>query len=296
MPQIGMGRGLSALLPDRKNDLTDLREIPTELIEPNPRQPRETVDEDELGGLAASISERGVIQPVIVVEKTDGNYELIAGERRWRAAIKAGLKQIPALVHEGKDDSESNARDSLELAMIENMVREDLNPIEEARACAALVDELGIKVEEVGRKVGRSRSAVSNMIRLLELPDEVIEAVRDGRLSEGHGRAILQSKDQNKRREIARKVVRDQLTVRETERLAKSADDKKRDDAAVSAPVQLHPELEQSRCEAEDALADALGVEARVKIRGRGARVELVFDDVRDIIGLAKEIELRKAA
>lgn len=296
MPQIGMGRGLSALLPDRKNDLTDLREIPTELIEPNPRQPRETVDEDELGGLAASISERGVIQPVIVVEKTDGNYELIAGERRWRAAIKAGLKQIPALVHEGKDDSESNARDSLELAMIENMVREDLNPIEEARACAALVDELGIKVEEVGRKVGRSRSAVSNMIRLLELPDEVIEAVRDGRLSEGHGRAILQSKDQNKRREIARKVVHDQLTVRDTERLAKGADNEKRDTAAVSAPVQLHPELEQSRCDAEDALADALGVEVRVKVRGRGARVELVFDDVRDIIGLAKEIELRKAA
>ena len=230
------------------------------------------------------------------MEKTDGNYELIAGERRWRAAIKAGLKQIPALVHEGKDDSETNARDSLELAMIENMVREDLNPIEEARACAALVDELGIKVEEVGRKVGRSRSAVSNMMRLLDLPDEVIEAIGDGRLSEGHGRAILQAKDQNKRREIARKVVRDHLTVRETESLAKSADNKKRDDSAVSAPVQLHPELEQSRCEAEDALADALGVEARVTIRGRGARVELVFDDVRDVIGLAKEIELRKAA
>ncbi len=296
MPEIGMGRGLSALLSERSNDDVDLREIPIDLVQPNPRQPRAKVDGDELKGLISSISEKGVLQPVIAWQKADGNYELIAGERRWRAAIEAGLKYIPAIVKKESDPGE-NDRDSMEIALIENMVRKDLNPIEEAKACAALVDEFGLKVENVGRRVGRSRSAVSNLMRLLELPDEVIEEISGGSLSEGHGRAILQAKDQVTRRKLAKQVVSDGLTVRDTERLAKEADSKKGDsESSGPALVQLHPELEQRRKEAEDALSEALGVEARVKVRGRRARVELTFDDIQDIFGLVEKVSIRRAA
>lgn len=296
MPEIGIGRGLSALLSESGNEKKDLREIPTDLVQPNPHQPRAKVDGDELEGLVSSISEKGVLQPVIAWQKADGNYELIAGERRWRAAMKAGLKYIPAIVRRASDPDETD-RDSMEIALIENMVRKDLNPIEEARACAALVDELGLKVEAVGRRVGRSRSAVSNLIRLLELPDEVIEEINGGRLSEGHGRAILQAKDQTTRRRLAKQVVSEGLTVRDAERLAKEADSTK-GNVETSGPrvVQLHHELEQSRKEAEDVLSEALGVEARVKVRGRGAKVELTFDDMRDIFRLAEKVSMRRAA
>ncbi len=296
MPEIGIGRGLSALLSESGNEKADLREIPTDLVQPNPRQPRAKVDGDELKGLVSSISEKGVLQPVIAWQKADGSYELVAGERRWRAAMKAGLKYIPAIVRKASDPAK-NGRDSMEIALIENMVREDLNPIEEAKACAALVDELGLKVEDVGRRVGRSRPAVSNLIRLLELPDEVIEEISGGCLSEGHGRAILQAKDQAARRKLAKQAVSDGLTVRDTERLAKETDLNNGDgESSGPALVQLHPELEHQRKEAEDALSEALGVEARVKVRGRGAKVELMFDDVRDIVGLAEKVSMRRAA
>src|SRR5271165_5457165 len=184
-----MGRGLEAILSvsaerrDARGD--ELRELPIELISPNPKQPRRRFDEDALAALAGSLGERGVLQPVLVRPRSGGTYELIAGERRWRAARMAGLPAIPALVHE-RDDAEA-----LELALIENMAREDLNPVEEARACAALVEELELTREQVGRRVGRSRVAVSNLIRLLDLPDDVIELVANGALSEGHGRALL---------------------------------------------------------------------------------------------------------
>ena len=152
----------------------ELRELPVELIVPNPNQPRRRFDEEALNALAGSLGERGVLQPVLVRPKPGGTYELVAGERRWRAAQIAGLKEMPALVR-ARDDAAS-----LELALIENMAREDLNPIEEARACAALVEELGLTREEVGRRVGRSRVAVSNLLRLLDLPDEAIELLEQG--------------------------------------------------------------------------------------------------------------------
>lgn len=295
MSEIGIGRGLSALLSARADSDVDLREIPIDLVETNPHQPRSNVDGDALQGLVSSITEKGVLQPVIAWQKADGSYELIAGERRWRAAIKAGLKTIPAIVRRspGAEESES---DSIEIALIENMVREDLNPIEEARACAVLVDQVGMKVEDVGKRVGRSRSAVSNLIRLLDLPDEIIEDICERRISEGHGRAILQSKDQETRRKLARRVVSEGLTVRETERLARDQDAVKDDRSQAPALVKLHPELEQLRGEAEDALTAALGVEARVRVRGAGAKVELVFDDVREILGLAEKVSMRRAA
>src|SRR6516165_6320479 len=181
-----MGRGLEAILSasserERIGD-DELRELPIDLIAPNPRQPRRRFDEESLQGLAGSLGERGVLQPVLVRPQAGGTYELIAGERRWRAARIAGLRAIPALVRPRED------AEALELALIENMAREDLSPVEEARACAALVEELGLTHEDVGRRVGRSRVAVSNLLRLLDLPDEVLDQLQAGTLSEGHGR------------------------------------------------------------------------------------------------------------
>ena len=169
----GMGRGLAAILAAAPRDeQEDLRQIPLELIAANPQQPRRQFDEESLVTLAESIRARGVIQPVLVRPLAGGRYELVAGERRWRAAQIAELETIPAVVRQHDDAG------SLELAVIENMAREDLNPVEEARACAGLVEELGLTREEVGLRVGRSRVAVSNLIRLLDLPDEALRAAR----------------------------------------------------------------------------------------------------------------------
>src|SRR3954453_15889206 len=173
----GMGRGLAAILSvtgEPGEDDVQLRDIPVGLVAPNPDQPRRHFDEATLAGLAESVRQRGILQPVIVRPVPGGTYELVAGERRWRAAGLAGLETIPALVR-ARDDAQA-----LEIALIENMAREDLNPIEEARACAALVEELGLTREEVGRRIGRSRVAVSNLLRLLDLPDDVMTLVEHG--------------------------------------------------------------------------------------------------------------------
>src|SRR5271154_241788 len=196
-----MGRGLDAILSvsagGGESPADELRELPVELIVANPKQPRRRFDEEALQALAGSLGERGVLQPVLVRAKPGGTYELVAGERRWRAAQIAGLEKIPALVRPRGD------AEALELALIENMAREDLSPIEEARACAALVEELGLTREDVGRRVGRSRVAVSNLVRLLDLPDEALRMLEDGTLSEGHGRALLLAEDHAARRRLA---------------------------------------------------------------------------------------------
>ena len=219
-PSRGMGRGLAALLTPSTTGGgpgdRDLRQLPVELITPNPRQPRRAFDEEALIQLAGSLGDRGVLQPVLVRPSAGGTYELIAGERRWRAAQLAGLQTIPALVRV-HDDAES-----LELALIENMAREDLNPVEEARACALLVEELGLTREEIGRRVGRSRVAVSNLLRLLDLPDEALELLARGDLTEGHGRAILMAGNHDDRRRLARTAVAEGWNVRRTEAEARA--------------------------------------------------------------------------
>src|SRR4051794_36286677 len=198
-----MGRGLAAILSstqpvDGKAPHPELRELPVELIRPNPRQPRHNFDEEALVALAESLRERGILQPVLLQPVPGGTYELIAGERRWRAAQLAGFERVPAVVRAHDDAA------SLELALIENMAREDLHPVEEARACALLGEELGLTREDVGRRVGRSRVAVSTLLRILDLPDDVLDLITEGTLSEGHGRALLMASDHADRRRLAR--------------------------------------------------------------------------------------------
>src|SRR3954447_1913932 len=193
-----MGRGLAAIIPEVAAEAPELRELPLDLIKPNPDQPRTRFDAASIASLAASIADAGMVQPLIVRPLGDGRYELTAGERRWRAAREAGIQTVPAII---RDEAEA---ERLQTALIENMVREDLSPVDEARACAALVEDLGLSKEDVGRRIGRSRSAVSNLIRLLSLPDEALAALQEGTLSEGHGRAILQARGNDARRRLAR--------------------------------------------------------------------------------------------
>ena len=277
MAERGMGRGLSALLaPVHENGAVhgnELREIPVELIVPNPRQPRRDFDEASLVRLADSLRERGVLQPVLLRPVAGGTYELIAGERRWRAAELAGFDTLPALVR-AHDDAES-----LELALIENMAREDLNPVEEARACALLVEELGLTREDVGRRVGRSRVAVSNLLRLLDLPDEVLELLAAGHLSEGHGRALLTASDHDTRRRLGRSAVEEGWSVRQTEARAREGGGRSSPRRPGAPADAAHPDQVEAAHRLGDALGRALGTEVQVAPRGDGYRVVLELAD-----------------
>jgi ParB family chromosome partitioning protein len=278
-----MGRGLAAILAVAPRDEPEeLRELPVEAIAPNPRQPRRHFDEEQLLALAESIRVRGVLQPVLVRPDAQGQYELIAGERRWRAAQTAGLERVPALVRHDDDAA------SLELALIENMAREDLNPVEEARACAALVEELGLTREDVGLRVGRSRVAVSNLLRLLELPDEVLELLEQRQLSEGHGRALLLSADHAQRRSLGRRAVTEHWSVRELERRARqSAEPGSRRPVARREP---HPDRQEAIERIADSLGQALGSDVEVRPAGAGYSVRLNFGSVEEALELAKRI------
>jgi len=289
----GMGRGLEAILsaaPQPEQD-EELRRLPLEVIRPNPAQPRRRFDEESLAALAASFGERGVLQPVLVRSQPDGTYELIAGERRWRAAQLAGLAEIPAMVRRHDDAA------AIELALIENMARQDLNPAEEARACAALVEELGLTREEVGRRVGRSRVAVSNLMRLLELPDEALERIEDGALSEGHGRALLLAADHGARRSLARAAVAGGWSVRVTEDRARASNAASPGTAGTADRRSLrHPDEEQAAREIADALGGALGADVRVRAaRGGGYRAEISFETPREALELARRLGGGKA-
>ncbi|MEA2285387.1 MAG: ParB family transcriptional regulator, chromosome partitioning protein [Solirubrobacteraceae bacterium] len=291
-PQRGMGRGLAAILSisdAQGRDAAELRDVAVELIRPNPQQPRKRFDEAALKALSESVAEQGVLQPVLVRPQPGGTYELVAGERRWRAAHLAGLETMPALVQHRGDDA------SLEIALIENMAREDLNPVEEAHAVAALVEELELTREEVGRRVGRSRVAVSNLLRLLDLPDEVLALIEEGRLSEGHGRALLLAEDHADRRTLARSAAESGWSVRVLEQRARAANGGG-ERPATKGRAAIHPDQEAAAAEIADALSAALGVEIRVRPRGTGYKVELAFDSVDDALALARRMRPRAAA
>ena len=286
----GMGRGLAAILSvsEGEDGGAELRELHVDLVAPNPDQPRKRFDDEALQALADSVKERGVLQPVLVRPRPGGSYELVAGERRWRAARLAGLETLPALVQQ-RDDAQS-----LEDALIENMAREDLNPIEAARAVAGLVEELGLTREAVGRRVGRSRVAVSNLLRLLDLPDEALALVEDGSLTEGHGRALLLADDHADRRSIARAAVQGGWSVRVVEQRAREANAPAR--AAKRGRAAVHPDQEAAAARIAEALGAALGVEVRARPRGTGYKVELAFEDVDEALALARRLRPRAVA
>jgi ParB family chromosome partitioning protein len=259
----GLGRGLDALIPGRDDDRGVL-EIPLDRIERNPDQPRAAFDETQLGELAASIAVHGVLQPIIVRELVDGGYQLIAGERRARAARLAGLETVPAVVRDTHGDESS-----LELALIENLQREDLNAIETALAYRELIDRFGMTHEAVARQVGKSRVAVSNALRLLDLAPETRAAIVDGRITEGHGRALAAITVPELQRAVLAIVLERQLSVRQTEELVR----RKREEAPARRPAGLSHDLQDLEAQLRGVLATKVGI---VRTR-RGGRLVIDF-------------------
>ena len=277
-----MGRGLGAILPESTSGL-DMRELPIELVKPNPGQPRSRFDEAALQALSESIKASGVVQPLIVRSLSDGSYEIIAGERRWRAAHLAGVEKVPVVIRD------SDEADRLEVALIENMVREDLNPVEEAKACAALVEDLGLSKEELGRRIGRSRPTISNLIRLLELPDDVLVMLEEGRLSEGHGKAILSVEDHDARRKFGKQAAAEGWSVRQTEEKAKTANGgSKRTKPKASG---LSAEEVEAIAEVTAKLETKLDKPVRIRPRGQGLTLEIQLESLDQALDLAKKLK-----
>jgi ParB family transcriptional regulator, chromosome partitioning protein len=278
----GIGRGLAAILAVSPEAATEeLRDLPVELVAPNPNQPRRAFDEEGLLALAESIRSRGVLQPILV-RPLAGRYELIAGERRWRAARLAQRETIPAMVRHHGDAG------SLELALIENMAREDLNPVDQARGCAALVEELGLTREEVGLRVGRSRVAVANLIRLLDLPGEALDLMQRGELTEGHGRALLTTPDHDARRRLAREAVAQRWSVRELERRARAVAEP--EVTIRRARPRLHPDQEAAIEQIADAVGSALGMGVDVTAAAGGYRAHLHFSSTEEALEFARRM------
>jgi ParB family chromosome partitioning protein len=269
----GLGRGLEVLMGDPAAS-AELVQVPVGAIRPNPRQPRRRFAQDALDGLAASIRVQGVVQPVLVRPLAGGTYELVAGERRWRAASAAGLATVPALVREADD------RDSLVLALVENAAREDLSPLEEARAYAVLQDEFALPLGEIAERVGRSKPAVSNKLRLLELPDDVRTLLENGTVSEGHARALLSVPDHEARRRLAQRIAREGLSVRAVERAAQAA-------GARRKPRRRTPVDPALAARARAALGRLAGRPVRVG----ASRLELAFVDETDLAELVEGLE-----
>ena len=273
----GLGRGFEVLLGGSVGE-PELAHLPVEMIHPNPRQPRRRFDGEATSGLADSIRAQGVVQPVLVRPRQAGGYELIAGERRWRAAREAGVPTLPALVRDADE------RDALLLGLVENVAREQLSPVEEARAYALLLDEFGLSLGEIGERVGRSKPSVSNRLRLLELPDDVLAMLERDELSEGHARAVLAVQGHDDRRRLARVIVRRGLSVRAAERAARWAGARTKPRRSPATP--LDPALaERARSAAEQ----LTGLTARVTSQ----RLEIHFTDEHDLAQLVQALEHR---
>ena len=285
-PRRGLGQGLALLLGEPQTRAHgSLREIAIEQIVPNPRQPRARIDEERFAELVESVRRDGIVQPVLV-RAIGESWELIAGERRWRAAQAAGLHTVPALVREVDD------RTSLALALVENIVRADLDPVEQARGYARLQDEFGLSHADVAIAVGRSRTTVVNATRLLGLPDEVLELLERGELSEGHGRALLQIEGQDERREAAAAVVAGGLSVRQTEALARTRG-RSAPRRSATAPDWYDAEVAN---DAVDALYRTLGVAARIAPDRSGCRVELRLRSPEQLASLVERLAALDAA
>ena len=273
-PRRGLGRGLEVLMGGAPAP-TELAHLPLGAIRPSTRQPRGRIETEPLNGLTESVRAQGVVQPILVRPLGDGSYELIAGERRWRAAKAAGLATVPAVVRETDD------RESLLLALVENVAREDLSPVEEARAYAALLDEFGLSLGEVAERVGRSKPAVSNRMRLLELPDDILALVERGTLTEGHARAVLAVPENDERRRLAKRIVQQGLSVRAAERAARWAGARTK---TRRNGIAVDPEL---AARARTALERLTG--ASIKVTPK--RIEIAFADETELAEIVEGLE-----
>ena len=272
--QKGLGKGLGALLGDFSDEPIEksaYQKLPIYKVEPNPDQPRRDFDEEELQALADSIQEHGIIQPLTVRELRSGYYQIIAGERRWRAARLANLAEIPVVIIEADD------KKAMELALIENLQRQDLNPVEEALGYRSLMDDYGLTQEEAAKRVGKSRPAVANALRLLGLAPEVLEKVREGSLSAGHARAVLVLKTEKKQQEAAQKIIALGLSVRQAELLCKNM-------SKEPAPVKDEPVLKVDYvAECEKLLSKHLGRGVKIVTGKKKGRFELEYYGEEDL-------------
>lgn len=273
----GLGKGIGALIPTESTSASanGLIEVPVAAVEPNPYQPRDHFDEAALTSLAESIRVVGVIQPVLVRPKGEHHYELIAGERRWRAARRAGLATIPAVIREVEDLG------SLEQALVENLHRQDLNPLEEAAAYQQLIEDFGLTQEDAARRVGRSRSSVANLLRLFQLPPTVQKLVGDGALSAGHAKALLGTPDRAYQETLAKRIVQDELSVRETERLVRErAELEGGRDERRPRPAPLRP---PGLLELEELLSARLDTRVSVSMGASKGKVSIEFANLEDL-------------
>ena len=273
MARQSLGRGLSALLGDTKPADEPLNEIDIDLIRPNPEQPRTRFTESALEELAQSIAVNGVVQPIVVRRKGEG-FEIVAGERRWRAAQKAGLRKIPAAVKDVSDDK------LLELALIENIQRQELNPIEEANAYRKLIDTLGLTQEDVASRVGKDRTLIATAIRLLKLPSDIQKLVEEGKLSAGHGRALLLTDDIAVQRRVARAILEKGMSVRETERAVKRTDHPRRR-SILKMTAKKDPNFEAAETKLRRRLGTAVSIIPNTT--GTGGRVEIEYYSQEDL-------------
>ncbi len=299
--QRGLGRGLSALIPtnvDRPADegglpppdsprrRTGVDTVDIDLIVPNPEQPRSTFEPQKLEDLAQSIREHGVLQPVVVSEVDSGTglttFQLIAGERRLQAARMAGVTRMPVVIREAA------GAELLEIALVENLVREDLNPIEEAMAFKRLNDEFGLKQEHIAKRVGRSRGTVTNTLRLLLLPKEIIDSIVSGQITEGHARALLAIEHERERLDVWRKIISDELTVRQAEEIAKSlkAASTPAGHGGPKKPARIDPNVRAL----EDDLRHALGTPVSVRKGANGGTITIRFHSEEELEGIISKV------
>lgn len=278
--QGGLGRDFYAILDDNmlESKKGSGENIRLSDIEPRHDQPRKTFDRESLEALADSIATYGVLQPIIVRENPDvtGTYEIIAGERRWRAAKMAGLTEIPAVVFDGDDLK------AAQVALIENIQREDLNPVEEALGYNALIERFSLTQDQVAKQVGKSRSAVANMLRLLDLPDDVLQLLKDGALSSGHARALLGLDDEDRVSELAAKIVEKNMSVREVESAVKRINES----VYEEAEEKVHPQIKTHMKELERRAMSYLGRKVRISRSSKKKIVELTYDDDADLEAL----------
>ena len=286
--QSGLGRGLGALLDDQNLDFTQtsagVLTLPLHRVEPNPFQPRKEFDPEALQTLADSLTEHGMLQPLTVRESQGGYYQIIAGERRWRAARLAGLQEVPVIVVEADD------RKVMELALVENLQREDLNPMEEAQGFQTLMEEYGLTQDETAQRVGRSRSAVANSLRLLSLSQELADLVRDGTITPGHARALLSLKSEKLRQQAAQRIIALQLSVRQTETLCKTLS--KPPEEKEPAPLEV-----DYVAECERSLSRKLGRKVKIINGKRKGRFELEFygqEDLNRLLFALQRIQMKE--